>query len=241
MIELKNKKRLAIIDSSFSRPVQFSLSEGDLIQEDLYEFCDNLDVYFYNTSLNMHEFMSGYASQPSLFAQPISVASYSMIQSSKVIYLSNNGDFSLTAGINKPLPIAIYDSEINQNQPTLWQHSFQWRERLSFEDKNIISLASTLSSTYEGVAVLTNDWALRQQCNLYEGIDVYGTCSMLAGLALSNVITYQKGTFIYKTWFNEEPRWVPTNLLERRKWTFKEVLDFERERIKQRKSFWINP
>jgi len=109
---------------------------------------------------------------------------------------------------------------------------------LSTEDRFVIQTAQQTKSEYSWTAVFSNDWHLRKQCVSYEGVDVYGTCSMLAGMVITEVISYQKGSFIYYEWFHQNPRWIPPERITRRKLRFGEVLSIERERVNNGKSFW---
>lgn len=231
----KSNKKALVIDSSGVHPWLFAINEKDISSDNLELFLDNLDADCYLSDQARHEFSTlNYASGVSLFAEPMgSMAT----QKYDPVYLSNAGYFSTTANIDSGLQLLVPDFRIEMSQQTLWETSVQWTN-LSDEDRSVIKTARALVPQYSSVAILTNDWSLRQQSILYEVIEARGTCSMLAGLSLGGYISYQRGTYIFGKWSDKEPRWVPTFYPERRKFTFREVLEVERKRREEDKSFW---
>jgi|SRR3989344_3846415 len=211
-----NKKAL-VIDSSGIHPLLFAIGEKDIKSNKLDSFLSNLDTDCYLSNQARHEFsMLNYASGISLFAEPINLGT----QNYDAVYLSDAGYFSATADTDFGLKLSASNLATTEiNQPTLWETSNQWKG-LSIEDRSVIKTARGFVPQYSSVAILTNDWDLRQQSTLFEGIEVRGTCSMLAGLVLGDYISYQQGTYIFGKWLTREPRWIPTFYPERRKFTF---------------------
>ncbi|MBI1839028.1 MAG: hypothetical protein HYR95_01875 [Candidatus Colwellbacteria bacterium] len=235
-MEKSNKKAL-IIDSSGVHPWLFAINEKDISADKLGVFLDDLGVDCYLSDQARHEFSTlNYTSGISLFAEPIGSTT---LKKYDAVYLSDAGYFSPTANTNFDLQLSIPDFRMDVSNPTLWETSPQWAH-LSYEDRSVIKTATALVSQYSSVAILTNDWSLRQQSNLYEGIEARGTCSMLASLSLGGYISYQRGTYIFGKWMAKESRWVPTVYPpERRKFTFREVLEVERKRREKSRSFWL--
>ena len=130
-----------------------------------------------------------------------------------------------------------FGSRETTEQQNLWETSKDL-SFLSEEDRSVLRAARELTGQYNTVSILTNDWNLRQQSTLYEGLEARGTCSMLAGLSLGGYISYQRGSYIFGKWLAKEPRWIPTLHPELRKFTFREALDFERRKRNRGSSFW---
>ncbi|GEM_PF-5211509 len=229
-------KKALIIDSSGVHPWLFAVKEGGISPEKFEEFFNDIggvDCHLSNQA--RHEFSTlEYASGVSLFAEPIQFVGE---QGYDEVYLSDAGYFSVTTNANLGLRLSVSDSGTEPSHSTLWETSSQWQS-MSREDRSVMKLSRELTSQYSSVAILTNDWALRQQSTLYEGIEARGTCSMLAGFVLSGYINYQRGTSIFGQWLTQESRWVPTYYPERRKFTFREVLEVERNLRTKDKSFW---
>ena len=237
----KINKKLLVIDSSGIRPFVFAEAKLGLSQENLENFSNsvNLDLKFANSTIS--EFSFAYTSQISIFEETLTSSLLSGKSNKNTsIIMSDAGYFSLTSDRTEQL--SIKSSKIKTNeQSKLWELSPHW-ELLSPQDKDIITLAINGSRTYEEVAILTNDWHLREQCLNFENIHAYGSCSMLAGMVLTNFITYQKGTYIYNGWLNFSPRWIPYCKNEhgiKRKLRFSEVLAIEKGRMQKGNSFWL--
>jgi len=229
-----NKKAL-VIDSSGIHPLLFATGENDIQLDELDSFLNDLETDCYLSDQARHEFSTlNYASGVSLFAEPMGGVG---VQKYDAVYLSDAGYFSVTADTDFGLQLSVSDSPAETSHPTLWETSVQWNN-LSYEDRSVIKIAREFKPQYSSVAILTNDWDLRQQSTLYECIEARGTCSMLASLSLGGYISYQCGTYIFRKWLTEEPRWIPTHYPERRKFTFKEILEVERKLRSESKSFW---
>lgn len=190
-----NKKSL-IVDSSGIRPFVFAEKKLRLSSEVLENFTDyvGLDLYLNNTTIK--EFFFRYNAQTSIFNTPLATSLLDGISyENSSISLSDTGYFSLTDGNVDQFSIRTSKARINQ-QNRLWESSPHWKF-LSSQDRDVITLALSKSKTYDEVAILTNDWHLRQQCLDFENISTYGSCSMLAGIVLTDFVTYQKGTYIF--------------------------------------------
>lgn len=235
-----NKKCL-IVDSSGVRPFVFAEAKLGLSSRVLEGFFDYNGLNLHLGSTTINEFAFRYNPQESLFSASLDSSLFLGVPNKNFsISLSDAGYFSLTN--NNMNQLSIYASNVKvSNQNRLWELSPHWGP-LSPQDRDVISLALGVSKTYDEVAILTNDWHLRQQCSNFEGISTYGSCSMLAGIVLTGFITYQKGTYIYQKWLEEEPRWIPYQKNEhgiKRKLKFGEVLAIERSRMQKENSFWM--
>lgn len=237
MISNSSEKKALVIDKSGINPWVFSIEKNDILADDLCMFIEDAGIDCYFSQYTKKEFSTcNYVAQPSLFAKPLNVAT---IQNYEPIYLSDAAYFSGTSSLGSNL--RIVPCEAKQVQAGLWEASDEWK-LLSEEDRSVIKTANSLMNEYQGVTILTNDWPLRQQCELYEGIVVKGTCSMLAGFALAGYITIQRGVSIFNKWRSNEPRWIPGVYEKKRflrKYTFGEILELERQRQKINQSFWV--
>jgi len=125
-------------------------------------------------------------------------------------------------------------NDCSETQTILWEESKYWK-KLDEVDKSLIYaqriLTSNTTNTTTRVASLVNAEDLRNQHNI-EGFEVYGSASMLAGMCLKGIISFQKATFLYYTWRKIDKRWTPQI-------SFREVLEIEKERFKKGTSFWL--
>lgn len=233
MIKKKENKAL-VVDASGIDPVSFSLANEYFNNENLKFLFKKGSIDLYYPSSCVEEFLFQHCSQESLFVGQLSLQEEAIKQAGGSIYLSDTGSFSCSSSnFNNDYCEIKSFQDIHNSSPQLglWQVSTEY-QNLSSNDKNIINTAIALKENYRYVAILANDLDLRRYCQSYEGISVYGTCSLLAGMVLTEVFSYQKGTAMYSKWFNKDPRWVPSNL------KFKEVLNLERQRFNNKKSFW---
>lgn len=236
--ENKNNKIL-VNDSSGIDPNSFSLSEKHFNDQVLKNFLNNAGIDNYYSNDCIGEFIFEHKEQKDLLVESIGEISLTNGESGNTIYLSNNGTFSASSlGEYHCLPIyplqsqqSIQIQEINS--------STSYYKHLSTEDKSILKVAKykKAEGLYDNVAILTNDWNLKKQSIDCEAIPAFGTCSMLAGMVLNNAISYQKGTYIYKYWLEHNHRWIP-NDGDYKKLSFQKVLQIERERMNNKKSFW---
>src|SRR3989338_9424911 len=226
--------KVLVVDSSGLSPWFFTMKEENITPDILDTFLRDIEADYYLSGKAQHEFLTtGYLSQLSIFSSPFD---FGNIQKFDTVYLSDAGYLSVTT--NSKSRFTFFNTGDELAQPSLWSMSEVW-PRLSEEDRDVIQTTGGLTGRYSCTAILTNDWDLRQQCTRYEGIEARGTCSMLAGLVLGGYISYQRGTYIFGRWLLEEPRWVPTVLYpERRKFIFREILDEERRRQVEKRSFW---
>ncbi len=237
----QKRTKALVVDSSGIAPIMHSLDEGDFVVSKCNELpiSSGIDLYYDRSSTAELSFQPGF--QTSLFEMPLSTSN--PVPKHEEIYLSDTGTFSsVTFRTDWPtLKNAQYDHDYSVvYQASLWQTSVHWK-RLSMEDVNIINTAHELKRAYGEVAILSNDGDLRKQCGRFEGISVYGTCSMLAGMVLNRYMNYQKATYIHSTWAGIDLRWVPRKISEpsgKRVMKFGEILDIERRRLKNKKSFW---
>ena len=222
------------MDVSGIDPVAFSLTNKYFNSKSLKEFFRSEGIDLYYSSSCAEEFLFQHCSQESLFVNQLSLQEETIKHAGGSMYLSDTGSFSGSSFSNDYCEIKSFqDIPDLSSQLGLWQVSVEY-QNLSSNDKNIISTAMMLEKDYEYVAILSNDSDLRSYCQSYEGISVYGTCSLLAGMVFAEVFSYQKGTAIYNKWLSEDPRWIPSDL------KFKEVLNLERQRLEDDKCFWLS-
>jgi membrane-bound inhibitor of C-type lysozyme len=241
-VEIKNmQKKVLIVDTSGIDPISYSISTKQLQLNLVHSFLNYAGITL-KTSYKCatKEFTYEYNRQGDLLVESISEDSKTCVNIG-VVYMSYNGGFSTTWNGLGCVKIDVIDSsalEISTtNCQTLWKTSIQWQNEMSQVDKSLINVAELIQT--ENRAILSNDYQVRVQCQ-NDGIKAYGTCSLLAGMTLANVISFQKGTSIYSNWVNKDRKWVPKNRITKETITFKEILDIEKERIKNGLSFWIN-
>ncbi|MEK7211213.1 MAG: hypothetical protein AAB731_01115 [Patescibacteria group bacterium] len=75
---------------------------------------------------------------------------------------------------------------------------------------------------------------IREYCDHFSVLVPYkahSAATMIAGMTLNNLLSTQKATPIYYAWGKKDKGWVP-------KLSFREVLEIEKQRVKDKKSFW---
>lgn len=233
-----SENKILVIDSSGIDPISFSLSEKHFSDQIIKNFFNNSGIESYYSNDCIREFIFEHKEQKDLLVESIGKTSLTNGGDNE-IYLSNNGTFSSSSlGEYHCLPVYPLQSQ----QPIQIQEidsSSSYYKHLSSEDKSILKVAKykKAEGLCNNVAILVNDWNLKKQSIDCEAIPAFGTCSMLAGMVLNNAISYQKGTYIYKCWLARDPRWIP-NDGNYKKLSFQKVLQIERERMNNKKSFW---
>ena len=72
-----------------------------------------------------------------------------------------------------------------------------------------------------------------------EGHSVCGSCAVLAEMVLTDIISTQRATYIYKLWGQSNPKILPNkDNVTKEKYVFKEILQLER--LKNKRGFWVN-
>ncbi|NTU66811.1 MAG: hypothetical protein HGB08_02690 [Candidatus Moranbacteria bacterium] len=227
------KNKILIWDTSGIDPVRYSLKEDQIQIEKINAFYAQAGLKTATSSECVScEFTYEHNNQRNILVE--SIANTSCISGkSGTVFLAANGDFSYSfygSSISVNVIYSKTEGVSTLRGGTLWKNSCQWTSNLSIEDKSLITITGVLD--YSDCAILTNDKGLRKQCDL-EGVKNFGTCSMLAGMVISNIISYQKGTIIFKNWAEKDKRWIP-------KRTFAEILNIERDRFDNGSSFWVN-
>lgn len=238
----KKRKKCLIVDTSAAYPIAFAEKNLNLYSGFLEDFVDNLDLELFSSDKSAQEFSFSYGTQRSIFTSPIEPTVFLNVSSKGFsVSLSGDGYFSVSNGNAwEQFNIGITQIDDISAQTRLWELSPHWGF-LSPQDKSLVTLAYEKSKTFNEVAVLTNDWHLRQQLLDFENISTFGSSSMLAGVVLTGFISYQKGTYVYLGWLKENPRWIPytkNSYGVKRKLKFSEVLSIERSRIENGSSFW---
>ncbi len=111
-------------------------------------------------------------------------------------------------------------------QPSLWEVSKHWKELTSsLPDVSVVNLSREFSKKKIQFAVLVNDWHLREYLKL-EGYSVIGSAALLAGMVLTNTISYQRGIFIYYDILGKaNPKYLPNkNNQTKEKYKFREII-----------------
>lgn len=226
------ENKFLIVDTSGFDPIRYSISNRDMTMNDLYAFSikANMQLCITDTILKAGEF--SYSTNPELFtyrdnASPSNTAFSDMgDQSIKSCWLTSNGTITTCEGSGE-LEFKVLSVQATQTS------SISYSQRLSSEDISNIFSANKLLKLGDNVAILVNDWDLKQQAQ--EGkIPAYGTCSFLAGMVLNDIYTYQKATKLYYKWKSKDKKWVPIFL------SFQDILFKEKNRKKDRESFWFN-
>jgi len=241
-VEIKiMENKILVFDTAGIEPIRYSLKEGRIKLQELQDF-------YYTAKINVvtsyacasREFTYEHNSQQNIFVESITKDSCTLGDEG-VVFLSFTGDFSQRPYGDINVPVSVINPQTKTtsttNIDTLWKCTPQWNNEMSDEDKSLIEIIKDPEK--ENYALLTNNYHLREQCK-FEGIKVYGTCSMLAGMVISNTMSYQKGTFIFNSWLEKDRKWIPNKNKERDKLSFKEILDIEKKRSRNNSSFWIN-
>ncbi len=223
-------KRALLVDMSGFDPINYLVSTKKLSPTLIENFFQGADIDLFYSQESIKELGFCFNSQGSL--AEIGLSEY------KTIYLSDSGNFSQSTFYGNELPLLATSLPEANKQLSLWQISGHW-QYLDTNDKHIIETAHNLEQNYDSVAILTNDWHLKRQAIQYEAIPAYGTCSLLAAIAIENAVSYQKATSIFTQWRERNPKWIPRSEKFFKKMEFREILAIERQRKKDGKSFWI--
>lgn len=217
--------KILIPDSSGLNPFLYSIREGKIMTEDLDKFLESQGIKLYAAKEVCFDNEYSYSPQWDIFT-------YKTLQSfngegSNCIgcTIGGNGTFIESPETSAMVTIvaATESSKTFENWPS---------PKISKEDKATILLAQKYSNK-DNVAILANDGKLRKHSKRLK-ISIYGSASLLAGIVLTKILTYQKGIYLYESWYVKNHGWTPNHL------TFGNVLDIERKRIKDGKSFLVN-
>jgi len=239
------KNKYLIIDASSWEPLRFSLTNGTMTVSELNTLFSQADVtpVITKTAYLAGEF--NFSEQPTIFdayennfltfsSETNCINSEDVLVSSATVQpngtLTAKSLYSDDDLIGDSLNFLIFDSTL-QPQMTLWEMNNEHWQALSESDKSAVHLARYFCSVNQQAGILANDWDLRAQC-FYEGIEVYGTASLLAGMFLSGTYSCQKATGIFYKWKDYDKKFVP-------KKSFKEVLSIERKRAEKDKILWV--
>ena len=125
-------------------------------------------------------------------------------------------------------------------QIPLWESSSYWKKISSFQpDLSVVNLSRLLYEKEYIFSVLVNDWYLRQQL-LLEGQSIIGSSALLAEMVLSDIISCQKGSFIYyNIWQQANSKFLPNkNNFTKEKYEFKEILQLARNKKQSRRNIF---
>jgi len=132
------------------------------------------------------------------------------------------------------------NSDTSVRQISLWESSPHWKEISSSQsDLSIVNLSRLLYEKKYIFSVLVNDWHLRQQL-LLEGQSIIGSSALLAEMVLSDIISCQKGSFIYyNIWQQADSKFLPNkNNFTKEKYEFKEILQLARNKKQNRRNIF---
>lgn len=263
---LDNNKKILINDKSGWDPFCFAFSEEYLKSNEVDKFFEKCQI---TPVITKEAFDAGEFTKHSynynLFSGVVSTTT-SIINSTGNETLSFNSDGTLTKSniINSNTlieTISVSDfssatvqlngqSKVNNEvmfqypkpQKTLWETSEHWDSiSKSIPDLSIVYINREFKKIKLHYITLVNDWHLREQIKL-EGYSACGSSSMLANMVLADTINYQKGTYIYyKVWGSSNKKWLPNkNNSMKEKYKFGEILETEREKLKNRESFFLS-
>lgn len=241
----KYRNKYLLIEPSGWEPIRRSLSDGIVTISDIDSFLNsnNIASVISQTAYLAGEF--NFANQITLY----NAYESGYLNSFSSNTLTNSGIFQITPATlqqngtfiandtwnnytqGEYFNVSILDDDIPK-QSTLFEGSQYW-QFLSDPDRSYVYLARNLVSSGSEVVVLANDRHLRAQLTL-EKRKVRGSSSFLAGMVLTGIYSYQKGTKIFHHWKDIDNKFVPKN------YSFKEVLQVERERRNESNSCcWI--
>ena len=227
---MENKK--LVVDSSGFNPFQYSIRNKNIAPKDLGDFFEqqNIELCTAKETCSCGEF--SYAEQGDFYThktyQSFNAPNETTANLKNTKYeIGENG--TIIEAINERSELEINVISITEGTTTSMEDLKNWTSpKISNEDKFSILLAETLNT-----AILVNDQKLRIHAKRLE-ISTYGSSALLASMVISGIYSYQKGTSVYYSWHKKNAGWIPKNL------TFKNVLNVEKNKIKNNKSFFIN-
>ncbi len=230
---MENKK--LVVDSSGLNPFQYSIRNKNIKLKDLGDFFEqqNIKLYTAKETCSYEEF--SYSEQGDFNTcrtyQSFNAPNETTANlNNKKYEIGENG--TIIEAVNKKSELEITVISLTKETMTFKENFKNWPSpKISNEDKFSILLAETLNA--EISAILANDQKLRKHAKRLE-ISTHGSSALLASMVISNIYSYQKGTSVYYFWQIKNPGWVPKGF------TFKDVLNTEKDKIKNNKSFFIN-
>lgn len=231
------KNKLLVVDSSGFNPFQYSIRNKDIAPKDLGDFFEqqNIELCTAEETCSCGEF--SYAEQGDIYTYQTYYQSFNAPNETmtnlknKKYEIGENGTVIET--INERSELEINIISITKGTTTSMEGLKNWSSpKISNEDKFSILLAETLNAEIS-TAILANNQKLRKHAGKL-AISTHGSSALLASMVMSGIYSYQKGTFVYYSWHRKNAGWIPKNF------TFKNVLDVEKDRIKNNKSFFIN-
>ena len=229
---MENKK--LVVDSSGFNPFQYSIRNKDIAPKDLGDFFEqqNIELCTAKETCSCGEF--SYAEQGDFYThktyQSFNAPNETTANLKNTKYeIGENG--TIIEAINERSELEINVISITEGTTTSMEDLKNWTSpKISNEDKFSILLAETLN-TEISTAILANDQKLRKHAKRLR-ISTYGSSVLLAGMVISGIYSYQKGTSVYYSWNKKNAGWIPENM------TFKEILDIERMRVIKNESFF---
>ncbi len=268
-MELNTDQKHLIIDKSGWDPFAFIFdpkNKNILTPEKIHEFLEKCGAVGVVTleAVQAGEYLHSY--KPNLFSGITSAAgcgvaankienlsfnsdgtltsSHILRSGNDVKIISASGFYSRTVAENQLSGTALIKigqvAKIQELQQPLWESSTHWRSvSNSQSDLSVIQLNRDLAKIgFINAITLVNDWHLREQLKL-EGHSVCGSCAVLAEMVLTDIISTQRATYIYKLWGQSNPKILPNkDNVTKEKYVFKEILQLER--LKNKRGFWVN-
>ena len=106
---------------------------------------------------------------------------------------------------------------------------------MSEEDKSALELAEEIIKKGYQVAILANDFKLREQAKLQK-IEVYGSAALLCAILSKKLMSRQKATSLYYKWCTVDKKWIPNYSGTRKVLEFKKVI--ETCNRNEKRKFW---
>lgn len=231
--ETINKK--LVMDSSGLNPFQYSIRNKNIAPKELGDFFEqqNIELCTAKETCSCGEF--SYTEQGDFYTYQTYHQSFNAPNETtaslknKKYEIGGNGTIIEVTNEKNELEITVVS--ITEGTITNTKDLKNWSSpKISCEDKFSILLAEKLG-TY--TAILANDKKLRIHAKRL-GISTYGSSALLASMVISGIYSYQKGISIYYSWHRKNAGWIPKDI------TFKNVLNTEKDRVKNNKSFFIN-
>lgn len=230
------KNKILILEASGFDSIRYSIDKEVIRREDLNEFFQQQNIEIHSAREAYEGGELNYSENPNLDMlleyQSFSNLGNKTSDFEKEKYkISEKGTVAQTKDKRKKLSVYIDCSTKDKKTFEDWTSP-----KISDKDKSYILLAQRFIKEIEStdsVAILAHDQKLRIHANRRD-ILTFGSSSLLASMVLIGIYNYQKGTCVYNFWRNRKTSWVPKDV------TFKKILDIERTRIKNNRSFFIN-
>ena len=250
------ENKILILEASGFDSIRYSIDKEIIKREDLNNFFQQQNIELHSAGEAYENGELNYSEHPNLDTLS-TYQSFSNLNNSTSAFkkgkhiISEEGTVDQTK--NEKDKLSVYIDCLTKDKKTFED----WTPpKISNEDKSYILLAQRkkIEST-DNVAILAHDQKLRIHASR-RGILTFGSSSLLASMVISGIYSYQEGISIYYSWHKENAGWIPpfraleeyineNNIVinienNKRKASFEEIINNEKIRIKNNKSFFVN-